>query len=101
MTEFQSNIELQQCPGKLIDRQIELGQNPGEAETMDQAEHERNRRPGKTKQGPDVVQRRQDDGRGDGGFNDGRGQADQVERGQRQRDRMGQREHGDDASERP
>ena len=87
LTDFDAEVEREQRPAERARRQIHLAQHVGEPEAVDEAEGERN--PGAhvaAAADQQVVGADIDDAERDRRLDDARRRADQVQRGERQRD---------------
>ncbi len=95
LADLDSDIEEREGDEHRILRQPDVAQRAGETEAMNEVKKEGD--PPTTLDPPveEVLQGDGDHARGDQRFDQAARQADQIKRGQRERDRMGQREGGD------
>ena len=100
LPDLEADVELQQRPDELRGRQIQFGQHAGEAEAVDQAEEEGDDDATATKDRPQIVERGEHDRDGDRRLDERWRQRHPFHRGERERDRVRERERGDDAEHR-
>ena len=89
-------LKPEECRGEAQRRQVDRPEGAGEAEAVDQPEGERHLPAPPGQERPEIVERGQDDGGGDGALDQPRRQIDHAQDGQGQAEAVGEGERGQD-----